>query len=101
MNGRARTPALCAVVALLGWAGPAAAQSMRCGGKIVDVGMTSAEVERLCGQPDSRKTEDQPVHSGNRVVGTTRVSLWTYAQGAVTRVLEFDRDVLVEIRIER
>jgi hypothetical protein len=74
---------------------------MRCANKIIDVGMTSTEVVRLCGQPDSKTTEQQDVRSGNRVVGTTQVSRWTYIQGSVTRVLEFDRDKLVTIRIER
>ena len=94
-----RLLALAALAALAAFAQPAMAQSMRCGGKIIDLGMTSAEVAELCGQPDSKKVETQDVRSGNRVVGTTEVSQWTYRQGAVTRVLEFDQGKLVNITI--
>jgi Protein of unknown function (DUF2845) len=99
VSARVAGLALCALAVA---AGPeTVAAQMRCGNKLIDVGMASTEVARLCGQPDSKTTEQQDVRAGNRVVGTTEVSRWTYLQGAVTRVLEFDRGKLVAIRIER
>jgi len=99
MQIAARSSRLLALAALAAFAEPATAQSMRCGGKIIDIGMTSAQVANLCGQPDSKKVETHDIHSGNRVVGTTEVSQWTYRQGVVTRVLEFDQGKLVNITI--
>lgn len=80
-----------------------AADTLRCGSKIVETGMSMAEVENYCGSPDSSETIDQDVRSGNRVVGTTQLHRWTYerASGQNAAVLEFDQDKLLSITFVR
>jgi hypothetical protein len=73
------------------------AGEFRCGSRIIVVGMTQAEVLQHCGAPTSKTTQDVPVHSGNRVVGTTQNERWTYSSYSATRVLQFDGDRLVAI----
>ena len=70
---------------------------MRCGSKIIEVGMTQAEVMQHCGEPTSRDVTPQAVHDGNRVVGTTPMERWTYSDYSATRVLTFDGDRVVAI----
>lgn len=81
----------------------AAAETLRCGNKIVQTGMTMAEVENYCGKPDDSRIEVQDVRSGNRVVGTTELHYWTYnrASGQNAAVLEFDQDKLKTINFLR
>jgi hypothetical protein len=78
----------------------AAEETVRCGSKIVRVGMTSAEVLKYCGEPSSREVEEHNVLSGGRVVGTTQLHIWTYNRGTVgkPKVLEFDMDILLTIK---
>jgi hypothetical protein len=86
-------------VACLAVVAPALAdESFRCGGKLVVVGMTQAEVLELCGSPTSESEVKSPVRSGNQVVGETTTSRWTYASYGATRVLVFDLDVLKSIQ---
>jgi hypothetical protein len=93
---------LAAGLLALVWQAVPAQSVMRCGGRIIDVGMTIAEVQRYCGEPASKKVEEQDVRSGNRVVGKTRLSIWTYRQaGSLPRVLEFDQDKLIAIKPAR
>lgn len=68
-----------------------------CGGTIIERGMTQADVLQHCGPPTSKATQDVPVRSGNRVVGTTQNESWTYSSYSRTRVLQFDGDRLVAI----
>ena len=77
----------------------AAEDTVRCGSKIVRVGMTSAEVLKYCGEPSSREVEEHDVRSGGRVVGTTQLHIWTYKRGTVgnPKILEFDQDKLIAI----
>jgi len=77
----------------------AVADTLRCGSKIVSVGMTQDEVLKHCGKPSSSKIEDHDVRSGARVVGTTQLHIWTYNRGSGQRaaVLEFDQDTLLSI----
>jgi hypothetical protein len=77
----------------------AAEETVRCGSKIVRVGMTSAEVLKYCGEPSSREVEEHDVRSGGRAVGTTQLHIWTYKRGTVgnPKVLEFDQDKLISI----
>lgn len=92
------------MVALLGiCTSPAFAETLRCGSKIVDTGMSMAEVKKHCGQPSSTKVEEQDVRSGNRVVGTTQLHIWRYNRmsGQDAAVLEFDQDKLMSIKYER
>lgn len=80
-----------------------AADTLRCGSKIVKTGMTMAEVERYCGKPSSSEVEEHDVRAGNRVVGTTQLHIWTYnrASGQKAAVLEFDQDRLLSIEFVR
>lgn len=96
-----RRLALLATLALVG-ASPAFADTLRCGSKIVDTGMSMAEVKKYCGSPSSTSVEEQDVRSGPRVVGTTEFQLWRYNRmsGQSTAVLEFDQDKLMSIKYE-
>jgi hypothetical protein len=71
--------------------------TIRCGGKIITVGMTRAEVQQYCGSPASEAVEDVDVRSGKQVVGTTKVYRWTYEIAGATKVLVFDQDTLKSI----
>jgi hypothetical protein len=77
----------------------AAEDTVRCGSKIVRVGMTSAEVLKYCGKPSSKEVEEHNVLNAGRVVGTTQLHIWTYDRGTVgkPKVLEFDQDLLIAI----
>ena len=78
---------------------------MQCrNGRLVNTGMTSAEVIGRCGQPKSRMVDEIPVHartrSGNVVqTGTTRAERWIYArgQGQFDAQLTFEDDKLRRI----
>lgn len=80
-----------------------ASETLRCGSKIVSVGMTQAEVRKYCGKPSSTAIEEHDVRAGNRVVGTTQLHIWTYnrASGQNAAVLEFDQDKLLAITYVR
>jgi hypothetical protein len=77
-----------------------AEDTLRCGSKIVRVGMTSAEVLKYCGEPTSKEVEEHDVRSGGRVVGKTQLNRWTYDRRSVgePKVLEFDQDKLMSIK---
>jgi len=75
----------------------AADDTFRCGNRLIEPGMTQAEVLGLCGEPTSTSVEVQDVRSGNQVVGKTEVQRWTYASYSTTRVLVFDQDTLKAI----
>ena len=84
-------------------AGPAAARdTLRCGSKIVNTGITMDEVRKFCGEPTSKRVEEVPVRSGNRVTGTTDMHYWTYRRGNSQKpaTLLFDKDTLVSITYE-
>ena len=80
-----------------------AAETLRCGSKIVTTGMTMADVEKFCGKPSVSEVEEHDVRAGNRVLGTTQLHIWTYdrASGQKAAVLEFDQDRLLSIRFVR
>lgn len=91
---------LAAALLVLGSQAASSQSPMRCGARIIDVGMTMAEVLQYCGEPASKKVEQHDVRSGNRVVGKTEVNIWTYQQsGSLARVLEFDQDKLIQIKL--
>jgi len=79
-----------------------AADTLRCGSKIVQTGMTMAEVKKYCGNPSSTSIEEHDVHAGPRVVGKTEIHTWRYnrASGQRTAVLEFDLEQLKSITYE-
>lgn len=84
---------------LAGLAVPALADDkFVCGSKLVELGATQAEVLAQCGAPTSKDVQEEAVRSGNRQVGVTLKSRWTYASYASTRVLVFDGDTLVDIQ---
>jgi hypothetical protein len=86
------------VLASIAAVGTAAAdETYRCGGKLIEPGMTQSEVLAQCGDPTSKSVEAQDVRSGNQVVGKTEVHRWTYESYSATRVLVFDQDRLVSI----
>ena len=79
------------------------AESLRCGSKIVDVGMSMDEVRKYCGTPSSTEVEEHDVRAGNRVVGKTQLNIWRYnrSSGQKTAVLEFDQEKLMSISYVR
>jgi hypothetical protein len=81
-------------------AGDSAAQTVRCGSKIVQVGMTADEVLKYCGPPTRKEVEEHDVRSGGRVVGVTYLHRWYYDRGFTgkPKVLEFDQDKLISIK---
>ena len=90
-------------IALLLMTLPATADdTLRCGSKIVKTGMTMTEVKKYCGNPSSTSIEEQAVHAGPRVVGTTQIHTWRYnrSTGQRTAVLEFDLEKLKSIIYE-
>jgi len=80
----------------------AADDTLRCGSKIVRIGMTMTEVKKYCGNPSSTSIEEHDVHAGPRVVGITEIHTWRYnrASGQRTAVLEFDLEQLKSITYE-
>lgn len=90
-------------IALLLLAAPVtAAETLRCGNKIVETGMTMSDVKKYCGDPSSTSIEVQDVRAGPRVVGQTEIHTWRYerASGQRTAVLEFDQQKLMSITYE-
>jgi len=93
-----------ALIAVFLGAGIAQAQdTLRCGGKIVSVGMLAKDVQKYCGKPSSTEVEEHDVRSGGRVTGKTQLNIWTYnrASGQNAAVLEFDQDKLLSIKFVR
>ena len=78
----------------------ASAETLRCGSKIVDVGMSMADVKKYCGNPSSKTVEEHDVRAGNRVVGKTQLHIWRYnrSSGLNAAILEFDNDKLMSIK---
>jgi hypothetical protein len=78
--------------------------SLRCKGRIVDVGDTTAKVLSLCGEPSTRIASQTPVRAGNvngftRFVGFSTSEQWVYDRGwgKFPAVLIFDDGVLRRI----
>jgi hypothetical protein len=82
-----------------------AEDTMRCrNGRIIDVGMTAADVSSRCGDPKSRTVEKIPVQArlptgAVRQTGTTDVERWIYGrgQGQSDAMLTFEGSKLVRI----
>ncbi len=106
---RHRAAALASVVALCAagsWFTEAYADdTLRCrNGRLINVGMTSAEVSSRCGEPKSRTQEEIPVRArtpnGNVIqTGTTIAERWIYqrGQGQFDAQLTFEDGKLVRI----
>jgi hypothetical protein len=79
--------------------------TMRCrNGRLINVGMVTAEVSSRCGDPRTRTVEEIPVRArlpnGNVVeTGTTRAERWVYQRGPgqFDAQLTFEDDKLVRI----
>jgi hypothetical protein len=79
--------------------------SMRCrNGRLINTGMTAAEITARCGEPRSRTVDEIPVRArlpNGAVVqtGTTRAERWIYerGQGQFDAQLTFEDDKLVRI----
>jgi len=73
-------------------------ESLRCGSKLVKPGMSIEEVRKYCGQPAEASSEERPVRSGNRVLGSDLAEIWQYRRGSrAAAVLEFHDGVLKTI----
>jgi hypothetical protein len=88
---------LCLLLAIAGGA-EARNESLRCGSKLVKAGMSTKEVRKYCGQPAEASSEERPVRSGNRVLGSYLAEIWQYRRGSSSAtVLEFHDGVLKTI----
>ncbi|MDH4108774.1 MAG: DUF2845 domain-containing protein [Gammaproteobacteria bacterium] len=74
-------------------------ETLRCGSKIVRLGMSIEEVRGYCGEPSSARVEEQDVRAGGRLVGKTEIHIWRYdrAAGQMPADLVFDQDKLKSI----
>lgn len=94
---------------LLGYCGTADAfGSLRCQGRIIDTGITKAQVLALCGPPSSRLVEQTPVRHGtiagfSRFGGIAFNEQWQYDRGwgKFPAVLLFRDGALVRIEYLR
>jgi hypothetical protein len=62
-----------------------AEETLRCGSKIVRVGMTSDEVRKYCGAPTNTEVEDHDVRAGTGLHATTAATTTTSSTNAQTR----------------
>jgi hypothetical protein len=64
-------------------------ETIRCGSWLVDASVTVEELVRKCGEPASKRYEEQDVrvrspndlNSSTRKIGTTVTEYWTYERG--------------------
>jgi len=93
------TRILLLVLALLPTVVASADDTLRCGSKIVRIGMTEEEVRGYCGQPSSSRVEEQDVRAAGRLVGKTEIHIWRYdrAAGQMPAELVFDEGKLKSI----
>lgn len=96
MNHCRRLAIFAALLAAAGSAG-AADDPFRCGNKLIELGMTRADVRQLCGAPSAETQEVQDVRSSGRLIGKTTIYRWTYDSYSRSRVLVFDQDTLKSI----
>ena len=104
---RRMLPLHCAIAASVASFAPHASADdvVRCrNGRLVNVGMVSAEVVARCGEPRSRTAEEIPVRARLRSgaviqTGTTKAERWIYerGQGQFDAQLTFEDDKLVRI----
>lgn len=77
-----------------------ASEKMRCGQRIVDVGLLTVDVLRLCGEPVSRVVHPPAIDQAGHVAhGAVTVEHWVYGpEHGRYRYLRFIDGRLVEIR---
>ena len=98
-----------ALCAALGWAGAAAADSFRCGSRLITDGDSTDKVEALCGPPSSIQRHEilarryhwfrgRPYYSSLEPE-PIQVEYWTYNLGSrkLMRRLKFEDGLLVDI----
>ena len=74
---------------LVGIVNLAHGETIRCGSRLVDASVTVEELVRKCGEPASKRVEEQDVrvrspndlNSNTRKIGTTVTEYWTYDRG--------------------
>ncbi len=104
-----KTAATLALAALLLWAGGAAADSFRCGTRLVSDGDSTDKVEALCGPPSNIQRREvlqrpirwyrgRPYYTSFDLVAIP-VELWTYNLGPhkLMRRLKFEDGLLVDV----
>jgi hypothetical protein len=106
-----RLPTLLGLVLIVGAArAAAAADTLRCGGALISVGMVASQVAARCGEPQTKHLEDVPVRvrraNGKTAAGgITRVERWTYERdyGQFPALLTFEQGKLktIELLTER
>ncbi len=81
-------PRIIVLALLLLYAGASDAYgSLRCKGKLIDVGASAAEVLKLCGEPKEKLITQTPVRVGNvtgfrtRFSGFATTEQWVYDRG--------------------
>ena len=86
----------------------AADDTFRCGGKLINTGMTMTDVLAKCGEPTLRTVEEVPQHvrranGSTYVSGTVTVEVWTYDRGSSSfpSVLRFEGGKVTSIEIVR
>jgi hypothetical protein len=75
---------------MVGIVSQAHGETIRCGPSVVDKSVTVDELVRKCGQPASKRYEEQDIRvrtpndlaSNTRKVGTTVTEYWTYDRGS-------------------
>ena len=99
---------LAVAIAALLIAGPACAETLRCGSVLVREGDTQGYVQDKCGEPDSKQTFTEPVRAlrpngTSYEVGTTSKDVWRYRRGSgeFPAVLTFEKGVLTKLEFER
>lgn len=82
--------------------------TFRCGGKIINTGMTMVDVQAKCGEPTLRNVEEVPQHvrranGSTYVSGTVTVEVWTYDRGSSSfpAVLRFEGGKVKSVEIVR
>jgi hypothetical protein len=71
--------------------------SWLCEPEIMMIGAPQAEVLEYRGEPTSKPSDTDKTREGDYYGGTASIERWTYAADTVTRVLTFDRGVLVSM----
>ena len=83
----------------------ARADSLRCGTRLIVRDMVTAEVRRLCGEPESIEVEERPVFArgphGTFRNGSYRVERWLYPRrgGQFPAQLTFESGRLMRIEL--
>ena len=69
--------------------------SFRCGGDLIGIGYSMAQVQHSCGAPDSQMVIGQPNRSG------TVITQWTYYKDSGAYVLTFRGSTLIKKEFQR